>query len=174
MSQALDGSSLLAKATMSRALSPLAGHPAGGWAAPQVAPHAGGGFGALGALGGGQCCTVVAALAEHDAVAETWSTAWGALGPVQSDPFWRARLVIARLQHLWPWLGAGGIIQSLLFSGGDLTLAKDTACADALIAASAAFRPVPDHPGRGTWLGVAWPLPLQHFGFRATEMVGDC
>lgn len=60
-------------------LSPLAGHPAGGWAAPQVAPHAGGGFGALGALGGGQCCTVVAALAEHDAVAETWSTAWGAL-----------------------------------------------------------------------------------------------
>jgi len=68
------------------------------------------------------------------------------LGPVQSDPFWRARLVIARLQHLWPWLGAGGIIQSLLFSGGDLTLAKDTACADALIAASAAFRPVPNHP----------------------------
>lgn len=68
------------------------------------------------------------------------------LRPVQSDPFWRARLVIARLQHLWPWLGAGGIIQSLLFSGRDLTLAKDTACTDALIATSAAFGPVPNHP----------------------------
>lgn len=60
-------------------LSPLAGHPAWWGAAPQVAPHTGRGFGAFVALGGGQRCTVVTTLAEDDAVAETWPTAWGAL-----------------------------------------------------------------------------------------------
>lgn len=68
------------------------------------------------------------------------------LGPVQGNPLRRACLVIARLKHLWPWLGAGGIIQGLLLSGRDLTLAEDTARADTLIAASAAFGPVPNHP----------------------------
>lgn len=172
MSQALDGSSLLAKATLCRALSPLASDPARRWAAPQVAPHAGRGLGAFVALGWGQSCAVVTTLAEDNAVAETWPTAWGALRPVQGNPLWRARLVIARLKHLWPWMGARGIIQGLLLSGRDLTLAEDAACADAFVATSAAFRPVPNHPGWGARFHIAWPLPLRHFGFRATEMVG--
>lgn len=68
------------------------------------------------------------------------------LRPVQSNPLWRTCLVMARLKHLWPWMGARSIIQGLLLSGRDLTLAEDTACADAFIATSAAFRPVPNHP----------------------------
>lgn len=173
VSQALDRPSLLAEATLCRTLSPLAGHPAWWGAAPQVAPHTGRGFGAFVALGGGQRCTVVTALAEDDAVAETWPTDWGALRPVQGDPLRRACLVIARLKHLRPWMGARSIIQSLLLGGRDLTLAEDAACADTFVAASAAVRPVPNHPGGGARLGIARPLPLWHFGFRATEKVGD-
>lgn len=60
-------------------LSPLAGDPAGRGAAPQVAPHAGGGLGGLVALGGGQGHAVVAALAQDDAVAEAGPAARGAL-----------------------------------------------------------------------------------------------
>lgn len=60
-------------------LSPLAGDPAGWGAAPQVAPHAGGGLGGLVALGRGQGHAVVATLAQDDAVAEAGPAAWGAL-----------------------------------------------------------------------------------------------
>ncbi|KAL2295000.1 hypothetical protein Nmel_018144, partial [Mimus melanotis] len=51
-----------------------------------------------------------------------------------------------RLQHLWPWLAAGGIIQGFLLAGRDLPLAEDAAGPDTLVAAPAALGPVPNGP----------------------------
>lgn len=72
-------------------------------------------------------------------------------------------MVVAGLQHLWPWLGAGGIIQGFLLAGRDFPLAEDAAGPDALIAAPAALGPVPNGPagdgstaelGGAHWAGI--------------------
>lgn len=60
-------------------LAPLARYPAGGGAAAQVAAHGGWWLGCGRAVRGGQCGTVVSALAKDDAVAETWPAAGSAL-----------------------------------------------------------------------------------------------
>lgn len=101
---------LLAKATLCGTLTPLAGHPAGRGAAPQVASHGRWWLGCGRAVPRRQSGPLVCTLTKNHTVAEAGPTARCTLRPVQGCPFRRAHWALASLQHRWARLWTGTVI----------------------------------------------------------------
>lgn len=71
------------------------------------------------------------------------------LGPIQSDPLWRAGLVVARLLFDGPVSQAVGVLQGLLLGRTDLPDAQDRPRPYPAVARLPTLRPVADKPPEG-------------------------